>query len=52
MTDPRLFGRMACGRGDRNGSFSFDTAAKSGDRLSIWGDADGNHAFADSDNVT
>ena len=30
--------------GERTGSFSFDTAAKSGDRLSIWVDADGNYA--------
>jgi hypothetical protein len=29
--------------GERTGSFSFDTAAKSGDRFSIWVDADGNH---------
>jgi hypothetical protein len=29
--------------GERTGSFSFYTAAKSGDRLSIWVDADGNH---------
>jgi hypothetical protein len=29
--------------GERTGSFSFDTAAKSGDHLSIWVDADGNH---------
>jgi hypothetical protein len=28
--------------GERAGSFSFDTAAKSGDPLSIWVDADGN----------
>jgi hypothetical protein len=28
--------------GERTGAFSFDTAAKSGDRLSIWVDADGN----------
>jgi hypothetical protein len=29
--------------GERTDSFSFDTAAKSGDRLSIWVDADGEH---------
>jgi hypothetical protein len=29
--------------GERTGYFSFDTSAKSGDRLSIWVDADGNH---------
>jgi hypothetical protein len=29
--------------GERTGSFSVDTAAKSGDRLSIWVDADGNY---------
>lgn len=28
--------------GERTGSFSFDAAVKSGDRLSIWVDADGN----------
>jgi hypothetical protein len=30
--------------GERTGSFSLDTAAKPGDRLSIWVDADGNQA--------
>ena len=43
LGQPSVRAVLACDTGERTGSFSVDTAAKSGDRLSIWVDADQNY---------